>query len=144
MITLNDIKDAVEAQLKAKYGYKTYGHEVVKGYSKPSFFVNILPRVMSNEGRALKRYAYTVIITYFQDKANEIDNLTKIVELQELLGYHLQVGSRKIAVVDFDYDFIGENSNLLQFSADIEFYATVDQTATQPLANEVIINQEMR
>ena len=144
MIKLIDIKDAVEAKLKTKYGYKTYGHEVVKGYSKPSFFVNLLPKTMSNEGRNFKKYGYTVMLTYFQDKTSEIDNLQKVDELKELFGYHLSVGDRKIAVTDFDFEFVGEFTNILQFSAEIEYYEAVDRTATQPVAGEIILNEEKR
>lgn len=144
MIQRTDIYTAINLLLKSRYpDYKTYGHEVIEGYKKPSFFVDLVPKNVSNESVRFKKYTYTINITYFQEVANEIDNLKKTDEMQELFGYHLKVGNEFLAITDFTYDFIGENTNILQLSFSMEYieYNKKQQIVT---ANEIAINIEKR
>jgi hypothetical protein len=145
MIKLTDIYSSVNALLNSKYPtYKRYGHEVTEGFSKPSFFVDLIPKIGSNEGINYKSYAYTIMITYFQSKVDEIDNLTKADEIKELFGYMMTVGTRKIPIKDFSYEFVGEKSNILQTSAEIEYFETNEKADTSIIATEIILNEEKR
>lgn len=144
MIKLLDIYTAVNQLLKTKYPtYKIHGHKVIEGFSTPSFFVDLIPVAMSNETYNYKRYAYTIQITYFQKTVNEIDNLQKIDEIQDLFGYKLAVLDRKITVTDFDYNFVGDNTNRLQFLIDIEFYQQIERQDKHVPAQELIFEREV-
>lgn len=148
MILLTDIHASVNALLKGKYqGYKTYGHEVVEGYDKPSFFVNISPRSISNDSINFQSCAYTIIITFFSGQTGSersIDNLKKIDEIKTLFGYKLRVCGRFVNVTDFDYEFVGEYTDTLQLSVNIEYYDTVEKDTNNAIANKLSIKVEKR
>ncbi len=144
MIQRTDIYTAVNLLLKSKYpSYKTYGHEVTEGYKKPSFFVDLIPRGISNESINFKKYAYTIMITYFQETVDEIDNLKKVDEIQELFGYKLRVKESLFNITDFSYDFVGEFTNVLQIRVDFD-YTEYNERIRGPVANEININLEKR
>jgi hypothetical protein len=141
MIKLTDIYKAVSGLLKEKYGYKIYGHEVTEGYKKPSFFVDITPNAISNESTFYKKYAYTIIITYFQETADEIDNLTKVDEIQELFGNNLKLNEEtSINLSDYDYEFVGINTNILQMSIETEFYDKIPVSDNHEIAENLNLN----
>lgn len=144
MIKRTDICTTVNLLLKSKYpSYKTYGHEVVEGFDKPSFFVNLVPNTISNESVNYKKYSYSIVITYFQDRPNEIDNLNKADEIQALFGYHLKVGDKLLAITDFDYEFVGEYTNILQMSFEME-YMEYNQKQQPETATELNLKVEKR
>lgn len=144
MILRKDIYKAIIDLMKSKYpSYKTYGHEVTEGYKKPSFFVDLVPRNISNESVNYKKYEYTIRITYFQKDADEIDNLTKIDEIQSIFGYKLRVEDQLFNITDFDYDFIGEHTNILQLSIDFEYIEYIEKEQGT-IASELNINLEKR
>lgn len=145
MTTPADIFTAICGMLKEKYGFKTYGHEVTEGYSKPSFFVDIRPVKSSNTSVFYKEYAYSIAITYFPVKNDEIDNLTKAMELQNLFGYNITLKSGTIInISDYDYEFIGEKTDILQFSMDTEFCEKNAIPDTHEIAAEINLNSELK
>ena len=142
LITLTDLYTAANALLQTKYGvaeYHYYGQEVREGYKTPSFFVDIIPKICSNESINYKHKAFTIMITYFPKVTSEIDNLTKANEIIELFGYILPVKERKIPVTDTSYDFAGNNNDVLQVSIEIEYYEAVERPDTSKIASEVNI-----
>lgn len=146
MIKLVDIYKSVNGLLFSKYPkdkYKIYGHEVVEGFDTPSFFVDLVPRAISNESVNFTKNAYTIMITYFQPKANEIDNLIKADEIKMLFGYKLTINDRKIPITDFTYDFAGKNRNVLQISVDIEYLEDVEKVDNHKVATELIMKEEV-
>jgi hypothetical protein len=145
MIKLTDLYAAINTLLDSKYPYiKIYGNEVKEGYNKPSFFVELRPKKGSNDSINFKSKAFTIIITYFQKKQDEIDNLTKADEIIDLFGYKLPVNGRKIAVTDSNYEFVGENSDILQVSIEIEYLETIEKTDQGVTAGSLILNEEKR
>lgn len=146
MILLTDIYKSVNTLLKSKYGttIKIYGHEVTEGFIKPSFFTSLIPVTNSNDSINFKSKAFTVMITYFQSIANEIDNLQKADEIISLFGYFLTINGRKIRVTDADYEFIGENNNILQVSIEIEYLESNERTETNQIMQTLNMNEEMR
>ncbi|ROR28368.1 hypothetical protein EDD66_105310 [Mobilisporobacter senegalensis] len=138
-----DIYNAVSTLLYSKYPtYKVYGHEVVEGYEKPSFFIDLLPKKNLNESINFKTKAYKILITYFPEDLNEIDNLTKADEIIELFGYKLVVSGNKIPVTDSNYEFVGENTNTLQVVIEIEYLESNNRTNSSVIANELILKEK--
>ncbi len=138
MILITEIYKAVNQLLKNKYPkIKIYGHEVTEGFSRPSFFVSLIPVTRSNDSVNFKSKAYTIIITYFQGKADEIDNLQKADEIIELFDYFLAVNDRKLRVTGSEYEFAGEYRNILQVSINIEYLEATERTDTSSIAQEV-------
>ena len=145
MITALDIRIAVMDLLKKQYPtYKRYGNEVTEGFDKPSFFVSIQPTLNSNESVNFKKYGYSIIITYFQSIKKEIDNMQKAAQIEELFGFQMPVKDRLINITDYDYQFVGNDSNILQITVNVEFYDEIKRTPTEPNVNELNLNIEKR
>ena len=83
------------------------------------------------------------MITYFQQTADEIDNLKKVDEIQELFGYKLRVKESLFNITDFSYDFVGEFTNVLQIRVDFD-YMEYNEKILGPTATEININLEKR
>ena len=136
-----EIKKAVNGLLKQKYpNIKRYGKEVVEGYETPSFFVDILPKATKHETKNFLKGGFTIQITYFPKKLDEIDQIKKVNELKELFGMVLQVGDRYLTVGEIEVDYIGELSNILQVSVEFDYKEKKERELIQEAAQEVIIN----
>ncbi len=108
---------AVNAKLKERYPMiRRYGNDDVDGASPPYFFVECIPVRLSHTTQNLQRKSCSMKITYVQKTPNQLDNVQKAEEIEELIGMIMEVGGRKLLVRDFTFDFIGENNNILQIS----------------------------
>ena len=145
MIKIEDIYNSVTALLKSKYPtFTTHNHETKEGFSKPSFFVSIIPITNSNDSINFKSKAFTIVITYFQSKVDKIENMQKADEIIELFGYFITVNGRNIRVTDSDYELVGEKTNILQVSVNIEYLQANERTETSKVAQSLSLNEEKR
>lgn len=136
-----DIRKSANALLKSKYPkYEIYGKEVSEGYKKPSFFVEILDTGTRQASKSFVSGGFTIIITYFQKKIDEMDQLTKVDEIRELFMPVLRVGDRHLLISDYSYDYTGEHSEILQISMDYEYKENIYQPETQEPADELYMN----
>jgi len=136
-----EIKKAVNALLKQKYpSYKPYGKEVKEGYSTPAFFTEILDKGSRAETKNFTTGGFTIKITYFQTEKNELDQLEKVDEIKDLFGLVFLVGKRRLTVGEFSHDYIGEYSDILQISIDIDYKENTQKADTHEIATEANIN----
>lgn len=142
---LIDIYTAINGLLGERYhDIKIYGKEVKEGFDKPAFFVSL--DTVNNENQSVNfRYKkYDVLIVYFQDKKDEIDNFEKIDELIDLFGNTIKVKDRYIRVIEYDHEYIGEDDDILQFTFTIEYFDDVEKEEKHQTMSELVINEEMR
>ena len=134
---------AVNALLKSKYPYKIYGKEIKEGYNAPCFFTEIVDKGSRAETKNFTGGGFTVKITYFQNIKNELDQLEKVDEIKNLFGLIFCVGERRLTVGEYSHDYIGEYSDILQISIDIDYKENTQKQETAPIAEgvDVIITQ---
>lgn len=136
-----EIKTAVNRLLGGKYPeYKIYGKEIKEGYITPSFFTEILDKGSRPETKNFAEGGFTIKITYFQKEKNELDQLKKVDEIKDLFGLIFFVGNRRLAVGEFSHDYIGEYSDILQISIDIDYKENTKKEVTAPIATEVVVD----
>jgi hypothetical protein len=126
MIALSDIKSAVNQLLTSKFGYKVYGREVVKGFARPSFFIELLPSGSDTETQNFTSNKLTVIITYFQQMSqynnySDIDNVNMYDTISKLFGMNLSVGTRTLHPQNIRAEYTGDNLDILQASFDLDY-----------------------
>ena len=126
--------------LKSKYPYKIYGKEIKEGYKTPCFFTEIVDKGSKTETQNFTGGGFTIKITYFQSKKNELDQLEKVDEIKELFGLIFCVGERRLTVGEYSYDYIGEYSDILQISIDIDYKENTQKQETAPIAEGVDVN----
>lgn len=127
--------------LSGKYPeYKIYGKEIKEGYKTPSFFTEIIDKGSRAETKNFTTGSFTIKITYFQKSKNELDQLKKVDEIKSLFGLIFFVGDRRLTVGEYSHDYIGEYSDILQISIDIDFKENTRRTETAPIATEATID----
>ena len=127
--------------LSGKYPeYKIYGKEIKEGYKTPSFFTEIIDKGSRAETKNFVTGSFTVKITYFQKSKNELDQLEKVDEIKNLFGLIFFVGDRRLTVGEYSHDYVGEYSDILQISIDIDFKENTRRTETAPIATEATID----
>lgn len=120
--------------------YKIYGKEIKEGYITPSFFTEILDKGSRAETKNFASGGFTVKITYFQKVKNELDQLKKVDEIKDLFGLIFFVGERRLTVGEYSHDFIGEYSDILQISIDIDYKENTKEEDTAPIAAEAFVD----
>lgn len=127
--------------LSKKYPeYKIYGIEIKEGYKTPAFFTEILDKGSKAETRNFAKGGFTVKITYFQKAKNELDQLKKVDEIKDLFGLIFFVGERRLTVGEYSHDYIGEYSDILQISIDIDYKENIKKEDTAPIAAEAAVD----
>ena len=124
MIQIQEVKKEMIQVIKNLYpkGYRFYGAEVTEGYEKPSFFTQILPEKMENETKNVRSNVLMFVITYFQKEVDEADMLEKARTIRNAFGMKVKVRDRHINVIDYDYDFVGSDDNILQIRVTVSFF----------------------
>lgn len=123
--------------LKGRYPppqYRIYGKEIKEGYHAPCFFTEILDKGSMAETRNFAKGGFTVKIVYFQQEKNEMDQLEKADEMKRLFGLVFSVGKRKLTVGGFSHDFIGEYSDILEISVELDYLENTKVEADAPIA----------
>ena len=133
MIALTELKKGMIAVLRELYptGYKFYGNEVVEGYEKPSFFTQLIPVIMENVTQHTTNNTMLFVITYFQKNKDEADNFKKITEIRKAFGLKVEVADRQINVEELDYQFVGEEGNILQIQVTINYIDNIENEEEQ-------------
>lgn len=60
-------------------------------------------------------------------------------EIKDLFGLIFLVGDRRLTVGEFSHDFIGEYSDILQISIDIDYKENTRKEETAPIATEASV-----
>lgn len=143
MVTYADILKKVNSLLKAQYqGIKRYGRETVDKAVPPYFFVEILPEAIDRESRNMFRNSCTVKITYNSRVRDDADNLAKAQEIWESLGMTLKINDRKLRVIDYDHEYVGENNNILQIQFRLNWYESteyIEGDLIEHVSNEITV-----
>ena len=133
MIALTELKKGMIAVLRELYpkGYKFYGNEVVEGYEKPSFFTQLTPVTMENVTQHTTNNTMLFVITYFQKNKDEEDNLKKTTEIRKAFGLKVEVADRQLNVEELDFQFVGEEGNILQIQVTINYIDDIENEEEQ-------------
>ena len=133
MIALTELKKGMNAVLRELYpkGYKIYGNEVAEGYEKPSFFTQLIPATMENATQHTTNNTMLFVITYFQKQKDEADNFRKITEIRKAFGLKVEIADRQINVEEMDFQFIGEEGNILQIQVTINYTDDIGEEEQQ-------------
>mgnify|MGYP001232335933 FL=1 len=139
MLTLVDVKAAINALLKDKYGYKVYGREVKEGFETPSFFVELLVDGMNAENVNFTSNTLTVIITYFQSEPSDLDNIKKYDGIKALFMPKLVVKDRHLTTGNFRYEYA--DTDFMQIYFDLNYYdGTTKDEGDLPLTGKIYLN----
>ncbi len=124
--TISDVKLACNQILKAAFpSYKVYDNDTLDGYTRPSFFTEILSHGRTKTSKYLTQIGFTFRITYFEETHNEAECLEVYEKICAAFEPAIKVkGHVRVVVRDTDYTWIDENADKLQVA--ISFYDAVE------------------
>jgi len=129
MITLVDIKKAINDALVPTGLKPPYGNEVKEGFSRPCFFVNLIPVTSDTFKRDTSENSLMVEIVYFSANKTDLENLQMYDTLKGILTPILTIGNRKLLVRNFRAEVIDEDDHIYSVKFDLNYYdEIVDNT----------------
>lgn len=137
---LTDIKKAINTLLETNFpGHKIYADDIKEGFSRPCFFVELLPISRDNEGNGLYSRRVSVIINYFSRDKTSLENIKMQDQLEEIFGQTLTVGDRVVTINNIE-GYI--NDGILQFSFNIDYVDSLDITQDYELMGELEMKED--
>lgn len=136
------IKSAINDMLKKATGLKIYGREVTEGYTTPSLFVELLGKPFERESKNFAKTGFTAMITYFQSSPDELEQLKLINIIREAFGMNTKIEDRILTVGKITYEYTGEKREILQISAEFNFYENTTEKEMAEVAKEYNLNMK--
>lgn len=127
MIKYSDLIARINAVLRTEYpNIKRYGNDTVDKAAPPYFFVECIPTGINRQSKNWMHKQCIMKITYVQRRADNADALEKIERICDLLGMVLTVKDRKLRVIDYEHDCVGENNNIPQISFRLDWWENTE------------------
>jgi hypothetical protein len=143
-LTIKEVKAGLNALLASKYpDIKLYSKAVVEGYKRPCFFTQLQPITMGNRTRTTRYNLVSFHIEYIQEELDEADILDKVQEIRELFGLYVKIDDRAIDVVDFDFDYVGTDRNILELSLELEWLDEIKHESNEETMVSLVFSKEM-
>ena len=130
MITLEALRAAVKTAI-VSIGLKTYGNEVKEGFSRPCFFVSLIPVTSDTFKRDTSENSVMVEIVYFSQNKTDLENLKMYDILKSKLTPTLHVGVRNLLVRNFRAEVIDEDDHIYSVKFDLNYYDVIEDTAPE-------------
>ena len=116
--TIQDVKVACNAALRnafANDAIKIYGNDTLDGYTRPSFFTEVLSHGRQKGSPYLTQIGFTFRITYFEETHDEARCLEVYEKICKAFEPTIKVKGRvRLIVNSIDYSWIDENADKLQ------------------------------
>lgn len=123
---LTDIKQAINDLMRPNFpGHGFYSLEIQEGFTRPCFFIELLPVVRDNEGGGLYSRRVSIAINYFSEDKTDLENLKMQWELEKLFGQALVIGDRVIPI-DSTQSYVTDG--VLHFSYNLDYVDSIDET----------------
>ena len=127
MILYADIIGEVNALLKKEYpNIKRYGNDTVDNAVPPYFFVEVVPYGISRESQNMMKKSCSVKITFVQKIPDQVEGLSVVERIFELLGINLKIKDRKLLVSDYTHEYIEDHENIPQISFRLDWYESTE------------------
>jgi len=104
MITLSDIQTAIAAKL-TKYGHTVVANEVAQGYTKPAFFIDVLPVSVSKQNKNYETVTVGIELTYHPEIETREEMLAMSERLKDIFFYDsIPVKDRFLSADEITFD----------------------------------------
>ena len=131
------IKSVKNKILEFDENAKVYGNEIVEGYERPCYFIEVLPITRELEMSNRYNVSLLVVISYFSDTESSLTNYEVLENLFLILQGILIVGDRKLTISNFNTEKIGEHNREFNISFSLKFKDSVPAEYNSIIASEV-------
>lgn len=125
MLTQIDILQAVRDTLKVNYDYPVYLDETKEGFESPCFFLKSI-RLSNKDSKCYELNNITIYLTFFSEKGTL--NAEELYIIQDSLtsyfgsGIKVNKDNRYLLTRNLSHTIDGEDSDIITFSFDIQYY----------------------
>lgn len=142
-VDYNDIIKAATMRLTKSFVYPVYASETTEGYKAPCFFVDLLPVSTVYETSNIAETTMTLIVTFFNDSDNSIENRTVLMDLRRAFRLKLHVDDRYLNITESTAQMIGdttENKYMSSIAFDIVYKEDISEKVEHEVAQELHFN----
>lgn len=144
--TASAVKAACNALMSSLFpDLPVYGNTVLDGYTRPSWFAELLSNPYTRPGKYTHEYSYTYKVTMLEHTHDEAFCLDAFDTIRSGFGQTVKVGSGHMVVESITMDWIDERNDVLQVT--IDFYPvseisgrTEDEDPMQDLTLSTTLN----
>lgn len=147
MIMQQDIKAEFVAVLRKSCPEvkKIYETAVEEGYVTPSFFVQMIPmEYRKRQTASIVSSKYMVETTYLERRKSEIEQMLIADKIRRGIGDYLEVGERKLPVLEPEIQYTGQARNIMQFVFQLEFLEDIREIEEEKMMKEIVIKEEIK
>lgn len=125
MLTQIDILQAVRDILHTHYEYPIYLDETKEGFESPCFFIKSI-RLSNQDSKCYELNNITIYLTFFSEKGTL--NAEELYIIQDSLtsyfgsGIKVNKDNRYLLTRNLSHTIDGEDSDIITFSFDIQYY----------------------
>ena len=139
------VKAACNALMKSLFpGMKIYGNTVLDGYTRSSWFAELLVSPYTRPGRYSHDYSYTYKVTLLETTHNEAYCLGAFDTIRAGFGQRVSMTGGGLVVESVSMDWIDERSDVLQVT--IDFYPVSEisgRTEDGDIMEDLTVNTNM-
>ncbi len=123
---LADIRKAINTVMRDNFpDHKLYAPDEDEGFTRPCFFIELLPITRDNEGGGIYSRRVSVVISYFSKNKTDLENIKMQDELEEIFAQALKINDRVITI-DNTSGYVTDS--VLHFSFNIDYLDSIDET----------------
>ncbi|SNT18747.1 hypothetical protein SAMN05446037_104923 [Anaerovirgula multivorans] len=123
---LVDIQNAIYNKIKNHFPtYDIYTGEMPQEFTKPAFFIHILPIATTIESQYHRKRRVNVEIRYFSQHETHLENLEMVDQFNEIIDSVFIVEDRKLMI---DETKTNIENNILSLTFDVEFTDSIEET----------------
>lgn len=125
-------------------GMKIYGNTVLDGYTRPSWFAELLVNPYTRPGKYTHEYSYTYKVTLLETTHNEASCLSAFDQIRAGFGQQVKMTEGSLVVDSVGMDWIDERNDVLQVT--IDFYPVSEisgRTEDGDLMEDLTLNTNM-
>lgn len=125
-------------------GMKIYGNTVLDGYTRPSWFAELLVNPYTRPGKYTHEYSYTYKVTLLETTHNEASCLSAFDQIRSGFGQRIKMTDGGLVVESVGMDWIDERNDVLQVT--IDFYPVSEisgRTEDGDLMEDLTVNTNM-
>jgi len=139
------VKAACNALMASLFpGMKIYGNTVLDGYTRPSWFAELLVNPYTRSGKYSHDYSYTYKVTLLETTHDEAFCLRSFDAIRSGFGQRVRLAGGGLVVESVEMDWIDERNDVLQVT--IDFYPVSEisgRTEDGDIMEDLTVNTNM-
>lgn len=134
---ISDIIVSVNNILKNEFELSVYSKETSEIQDRPCFYVDLIPNSFTQYAKHWNENSIQIMITYLDTKRDDEELYGIIEKMKSLFLKRLKVNERYLKITSFDYDFVGADDSLIEFTIDVDYMEYEEGKISEDIIQEL-------